>query len=414
MTLTARHELETNVATPTIRKASRKALYWVIAVVAVLALALISMAFSGAALSAGPSLSPTDASPTGSKALAEVLRHHGVTVTSADSMRQARDAATDPSSTTIFIIDDAGYLDTGALDELTKLTSHLIVMSPTFDLLDTVAPEIALAGNVDGVLDADCALRPAQRAESITGDGTGFRVIDSTADTVECFDSGDDVHSIVQVRHEDQRVTVIGTRDAFSNEFVLNEGNAALALGLLGESPNLVWLLPTIDEAPAAGGASIAELTPVWVSTVITLFIIAAIAAGFWRGRRFGPLVVEALPVVVRASETMHGRARLYEKASDYLHALDALRMGTIDRLSVLCGLPTVATVDDVIRAVAATTRRQPAEIAHILRDAQPANEAELLHFSDSLLTLEAETATATRPSSATMDSTATTTEPES
>ncbi len=39
------------------------------------------------------------------------------------------------------------------------------------------------------------------------------------------------------------------------------------------------------------------------------------IAAAFWRGRRFGPLVVENLPVTVRASETMLGRARLYEKS---------------------------------------------------------------------------------------------------
>lgn len=398
MTLTTRHELETNVVTPTIRKASRTSLYWAVAGVALVILAILTMVLTGSGQPTGASLSPKDAGPTGSKALAEVLKNQGVSVTSATSMSQTRDAISDPSATTIFVIDDYGYLDTSALHELTELSSRLIIMTPTFDQLDEVAPEVALAGNVDGILDADCVLPVVQRAESVTGNGSGFRVIDSDADATECFGSGDDVYSLIHVRHDDTSVSVIGARDAFSNEFVQFHGNAAFVLGLLGETPNLVWLLPTIDEASPADGQSVADLTPLWVSSVMMLLALTAIAAGFWRGRRFGPLVVEALPVTVRASETMHGRARLYQKASDHLHTLDALRMGTIDRLGVLCGLPTVASVDDVIRAVASATRQPHPEIAHLVRDAAPTSEAELIALSDALLTLEATTAIATRP----------------
>lgn len=413
MTLTTRQEVETNVVTPTVRNASRKYLYWAVAGVVVIVLGIISLIFTGGAQLPGPQLSPTDASPGGSKAIAEVLRKQGVSVTTTSTMRQTRAAATDPSATTIFVIDDNEYLTDDALRELTELSSHLIIMTPTFDQLDVVAPEVAHAGSVQGTVEADCALPFVQRAESVTGDGTGFRVIESGADATQCFGSGDDVYSLVQVRHGDNRVTVVGTRDAFANETVQLHGNAAFALGLLGETPNLVWLLPTIDEAPGAGGATAAELTPVWVSSIMLLLLLAAIAAGFWRGRRFGPLVVESLPVVVRASETMHGRARLYQKTADHLHILDALRMGTIDRLGVLCGLPTVANVDDVIRAVANVTRQQTPHVAHLLRDAVPTSEAELIELSDALLNLEAVTAIATRPSSATMDTTATTTRPE-
>ena len=64
------------------------------------------------------------------------------------------------------------------------------------------------------------------------------------------------------------------------------------------------------------------------------LLLLVFLAAAFWRGRRLGPLVVENLPVVVRASETMEGRARLYQKSSARLHALDALRIGAIQRLA--------------------------------------------------------------------------------
>lgn len=416
MTLTTRHELASTPVTPTIRAFGRKHVYWAIIGVALILLAMLSFLLAGSAQQTGPTLSPSDASPSGSKALAEVLRQQGVSVTDAFSMSQTRDAVANPADTAIFLIDDGGYLDAAALRELGRLSSHLVVMSPTFDQLEALAPEVANAGHVEGTLDADCALPVVQRAQSVTGDGTGFRLIDASASATECLSSGDDVHSLIQIRHGDKQVTVIGTRDAFSNEFVQFDGNAALALGLLGETPHLVWLVPTIDEA-AADGASLGDLTPPWVSTLMLLLALTVIAAGFWRGRRFGPLVVESLPVTVRASETMHGRARLYQKASDPLHVLDALRMGTIDRLGALCGLPATASVDDVIRAVAAATRQPGAHIAHVLRDAEPTNEAQLIQLSDSLLNLERATAASTRPSSATMDSTAstpsTTAEPE-
>lgn len=412
MTLTTRHELGTNVTTPTVRKASRKILYWVIATVALLVVALIVIMLTGSAQQAGASLSPTSASPTGSKALAEVLRQHGVTVTATATMSETRTASKRASDTTIFLVDDGNYLNATDLRELERLSSRLIIMSPNFDQLDAIAPEVALAGSVKGKLSADCALPPVQRAKTVTGKGSGFRLVGSDTSALPCLGSGDGIHSLVQLRHDGKSLTLIGTRDAFSNEFVQYEGNAALALGLLGETPNLVWMLPTIAESSAAG-ATIGELTPAWTSTIMLLLILTVVAAAFWRGRRFGPLVIEALPVTVRASETMHGRARLYQKASAHLHAVDALRMGAIDRLSKLCGLPSAATVDDVIRAVAQITGRQSAHIAYVVRDAEPSSEKELIELSDALLELEAATTTATRPSSATMDTTATNANPE-
>ncbi|MBB5632628.1 type IV secretory pathway VirB2 component (pilin) [Cryobacterium mesophilum] len=410
MTLTMRSDLDTTVVTPTIRKAGRAVRFWIISGGTALIIAVIAIAITGIAGAAGRPLSPTDPHPTGSKAIAQVLRAQGVTVTSVDTVRSARDAAADPASTTIFLVDDDGYLGSSSLRELARLTDNLVVMTPDFDTLDTLAPEIALAGNVSGLLSADCGLRPVQQAGQVTGTGSGFRLIGTDADATQCLSSGNDIHSIIQLARDGKHVTVVGTRDAFTNQFVQDRGNAALALGLLGQTRNLVWMLPSIDEAAAEGYPSIAELTPGWVSTLMALLVIAVIAAGFWRGRRFGPLVVENLPVVVRASETMHGRARLYEKASARLHALDALRMGTIDRLGALCGLPTVASVDDVIRAVSRDTGRQVPDIASLLRDAEPGGERDFIALSDALLDLERATAAATRPSRAaaggTMDST--------
>ena len=98
------------------------------------------------------------------------------------------------------------------------------------------------------------------------------------------------------------------------------------------------------------------SLTPPWVTPLILLVVLFGLAAAIWRGRRLGALVAERLPVVVRANETMEGRARLYERAGSREHALDSLRIGALARLAKLCGLPRRATLDDVIDAVAALT----------------------------------------------------------
>ena len=384
------------VTTPTVREAGRRARFWVIAGIAALVVVLVSLIATGAGGPGGPPLSATNAGPDGSMALAEVLRDHGVTVTATDSMLATRTAAAGEGDTTIFVVDDEGYLDAARLRELGRLASRLIVMTPDFDQLEALAPEIALAGNVTGTLDADCALGPVERAGTVTGDGIGYRVIASGAETIGCLESGDDIHSLVVLQRGEKQVTIVGLREAFTNARVAENGNAALALGLLGEKPSLIWLLPSIAEADA--GPGIAELTPEWIGPVMVLAILTAIAAGFWRGRRLGPLVIENLPVTVRASETMEGRARLYETSSARLRALDALRIGTIDRLGVLCGLPRSASADDVIRAVAAATGRGPADVAALLRESEPTSDAELIRLSDGLLVLERQAASVLRP----------------
>ena len=104
------------------------------------------------------------------------------------------------------------------------------------------------------------------------------------------------------------------------------------------------------------------------------------------------------MPVTVRASETLEGRARLYQKASARGHALDALRIGTISRLAVLCGLPTLATVDEVIAAVAAITGRALPELRSLLLDDVPSSDAQLVRLSDGLRLLEDEVAKAAVP----------------
>lgn len=383
--------------TPTIRAATRKSLFWIIAVVFVIVIAVIGLAATGAS-TGGTAFSATNAAPAGSKAIAEVLKRQGVDVRVPATYTAARSALEAPAST-LFLYDPDFRLIDGRLRSLAGLAAHVVILRPNFSQLKTLAPGIGAAGTVTKKsLSAGCELPAARNAQSISGAGSGYRIVDANADATGCFGSGKKTFSLIELRDGSHTVSVLGTTDALSNEHVAERGNAALALTLLGDNERLVWYLPSIDDSSATGTRSIGDLTPAWVGSVSVLLILVALAAAFWRGRRLGPLVIENLPVVVRASETMEGRARLYQKGTARLHALDSLRIGAIDRLATLCGLSRLSTVDEVIGAVSTATGRDPAGIRALLLEADPATDRDLVRLSDALLDLERTVARDVRP----------------
>ena len=284
---------------------------------------------------------------------------------------------------TLFLYDSGDFLDEARLTEIAGLARDVVVLTPGFAQLRAVAPEVAQAGTVNRkVLRSDCTLPAVAKADSVNGAGRGYRVTGKDTVATRCLGSGSRAFSLIRLERGPHTITVLGTMDALSNEHVAERGNAALALNLLGANQRLVWYLPTIDDSAAAGAPSIAELTPVWVSSVMALLVIVAIVAAFWRGRRMGPLVVENLPVTVRASETMEGRARLYQRGGARLRALDSLRVGTIARVAAQCGLPRLAPVDEVIAAASAVTGADPRQLRSLLLDETPRTDRELVRLS--------------------------------
>lgn len=407
------------VLTPTVRTNARRAVFWVTAVLFALLVGVITFAVAGSN-PAGDRLSPANPAPAGTKAVAEVLRDGGVTVTETSSLAETQRAAArapggngGTATATIVLYDADALLDPAQLRKLSGFASDVILIDPSFTSLSELAPQVAAAGSPDAILTADCDLPAVQRAESVVGggadSGSGYRVVDGPADATDttvspngaplrCLGSGDGVYSLVRVTTGNGSVTVFGLPDSLTNEGIIAGGNAALALGLLGENADLIWYLPSIVDLTDAAPPTFAELSPGWVIPVATLLGLVALAAAFWRGRRFGPLVVETLPVVVRASETMEGRARLYERGSARLRALDALRIAAVDRLARLCGLPRTATLDEVAAAVASVSSRPLPEVRGMLLDARPRNDADLVRLSDELLALERAVAVAVRP----------------
>lgn len=341
--------------------------------------------------------SPADAGPGGTMALAEVLRAQGVEVTITHSFWDTEGAIGGRDDVTLVVDDDWWVLTEEAYDEVRRLSSHLVLVQPTDPALASAAPGVEYAGfgGGDRPLDADCALPALQRAETVAGGGDAYT---APASAERCLANGADAYSLVRVQQGGTGIVVLGLGELLTNASITEQGNASLALGLLGAQPRLVWYQPDIDDYAFEDGNSLASHQADWYLPLVVLVLLVGAAAVLWRGRRMGPVVVEDLPVEVRSSETMEGRARLYERGGARDHALGTLRTATVARLARTLGLPRTASVDEVLVATAAATGRPLGEVDALLRGASPPDDRAFVHLSDRLLRLERELADATRP----------------
>lgn len=386
--------------TPTLGALLRRGRTWIVIAGALLAGALILLLVQGSVRPPGPQLGASNPGPQGAQALVEVLRDHGVDVAEARSYDAALGQA--KAGATVLLFDEFAVLDDTRLSRLAMFSDRLVVVEPGFSALEALAPGVRLAGAGSGAIDeVACDLGPAERAGRLS-DGQRLFTIDDTAgegDWRGCFRDGEFGFAVASgpVQGGGQ-LTLVGATTVFTNERIDEEGNAALAIGLLGASDSLVWYLPGPADADPSEAPSLAELTPGWVSPVMVLAIAVTIAAAIWRGRRFGPLVVEHLPVEVPAGETAEGRARLYARGVARAHALDQLRIGTISRLASTLKLPRSAHVDTVANAAATATGRDAASVGRLLIGAQPDDDRSLVDLAVALDDLERDVTTSLRP----------------
>jgi hypothetical protein len=155
---------------------------------------------------------------------------------------------------------------------------------------------------------------------------------------------------------------------------------------LLGQHERLVWYVPSA--ADRSQQKTFTDLVPDgWKFGAVQLGL-AAVVIALWRARRLGRVVPEPLPVVVRAAETVEGRARLYRRSHAAGHAASVLRQATRDRLAPLLGLPAG---EDPSVEVARRTSRPVADVRALLCSEQPVDDRGLVALADELDAVENE-----------------------
>jgi hypothetical protein len=377
------------VVTPRIRTTLTRALFWIITALFLLSVALVSLNLVGTAVD-GPPLDPTSPRESGTLALAEVLRQQGVDVIVTTGLNETRAALAEASESTLFLTNFDGFLTDQQIADTSDLAPTVIIAGPGITELLAVAPEVANAGTRVGTVPAQCPSPLVSQAPEISAGPSSLRIIDNESGAVGCYGNDELGFGLISIDRGSTHLVLLAATNALTNGAITTADNAAFALRLLGHNDTLVWYTPSFDDLSDAGGIkTYDELSPDWVTPVVWLIVLTLLTAAIWRGRRFGPLVIEKLPVTVRSNETMQGRARLYEKTAARLHTLDSLRIGSIRRLATLCGMASTASIDDVINRISPLIDQPVAQLRQLLVDARPTNDSELLSFSDELLALE-------------------------
>ncbi|TDU77897.1 DUF4350 domain-containing protein [Streptomyces sp. KS 21] len=345
-------------------------------------------------------LDPRSADPDGSRAVAELLQARGVTTRVVTTAREAAAAA--GPGTTLLVTDPDRLGDTQRRDIRSAIDlsgGRTVLLAPGVVSLPDLAPAARTKGDaLDENLDPGCAL-PAAVAAGRATTGGGHRYAGGATGTA-CYPSGGHPTLLVLPSGTPGGDTVLlGSETLLLNKQLASEGNASLALQLLGSRPDLVWYLPSLtevqDEDPAQE-KGLLELVPRgWGWALLQLFTAAALAA-LWRARRLGPLVTEKLPVAVRASETTEGRARLYRKAGARDRAATVLRTAARERLAALVGVPPGQAHEPaaLVPAVSARLTDRQQDLTALLFGTTPTTDAALVALADHLDALEREVRT--------------------
>jgi hypothetical protein len=309
--------------------------------------AIIALAIVGVVLAAlqprqeAGYLDPDSPGQQGAKALTEITRQNGTPVTVEHSVSAAADLMrTRPDA--VLVITHSERLLPGDLSTLGGLPGDRLLIEPTGDTLEALAPGVVRAGGASGTLTPDCSLPAAVSAGDVALPDA--QTYNAPAIAAKCYFS-DGKPSLVQLPATGSTVTVLGTGAPLTNERLAEEGIAVLLVAL-------------------------------------------------WRARRLGPVVVEPLPVVVRSAEAVEGRARLYRSRRACDRAALALRTGALERLTALLGMPRSAATDpamaaEIIAGIAAHTGQAQATIGAALYGPPPVDDTGLVRLAGYLDELE-------------------------
>ena len=334
----------------------------------------------------GAEMDPGATGPDGAHALVTLLRDGGVEVIVADSIADVEQAA---RPNTLILVAQSQYLtDDALLDRLAKAPGDLLLVEPTARTREALMPGMGIKPSSTFDSDPNCSLREATRAGSVRfGPSVTYEAKDGRAMT-SCYDG-----VLIRFRDKGRTVTAVGSTDFMTNGSLLQAGNAALAMNLAGDRPRLIWYAPHRIEGETSSPASISDLLPENVTWIVWQLCLVVLLVALWKGRRPGPLVAEELPVVVRASETVEGRGRLYRARRARDRAAEALRTATLQRLLPRLGLGAGTPAQAVVMTVAQRSGADPGFVSYHLFGPPPATDNDLLQLARALDEIERQVA---------------------
>jgi hypothetical protein len=362
----------------------------VLTIIAFVLVAAVAVALLQPGPKAAGFLSPDGTGGDGAHAITDLLAERGHDVTTVTTVPAAVAAAA-PGTT--LMITSPYLLSRRQLSALAATRADLVIAEPTPTALDAVAPGVSLAGGGSvSVLLPTCSLRAAELAGPADMGGPGLRVPAGMGSVAQCY-IANGRPTLIRFTAAGRLVTILGTGVPLTNGYLARQGNAALGINLLAAAGRVIWLVPRLPapSVPGGGHRPLTSLIPLAAYLVLIQLGLALLLTAAWRARRLGPLIAERLPVVVRASETVEGHARLYRSRQARDRVAATLRAAAAARLTPVIGLPAGAEPAAVTAALAARTGRDETAITELLYGAVPRGDAALVTLASDLDDLEGE-----------------------
>jgi len=326
---------------------------------------------------------------SGTMAAAELLRQEGISVSQAGNVSEALDASR--SGATIAVV-NADHLSQEDKQALARAGGDVVVVGAKggsdalTGLTDMTAKGSASPESTS--LTAQCADADAQAARSLAGAHASVS-LEGDDDAIGCFPVGEDRYAYASdTLTSGATLRVLPDAAPVTNAHLTQEGHAALAVRALGHHDRVLWLDGQHLETPTVWNS---QTTPVWLPVLILQLVVMAGALAIVQGRRFGRIMSEDLPVVVRSTETTVARGRLYRRAKDRDRAAESLRAATALRLVRKLGLPPGTERAAVARTAAQATGWPQRTVDKILRGPIPSNDRALADLAVQLDRLESE-----------------------
>ncbi|WP_157085690.1 DUF4350 domain-containing protein [Devriesea agamarum] len=378
-------------------RTDRRLLAFIIAVVAILVVVVVLRDDYLRGL-----MEPSSPEPNGSRAVVKVLDREGITVT---TQRTTSEAASAVRRGETVLITQTATLNPAQVDALASALKapndprhpgRIVLLHPAENVLDVLAPSIRQKGGLDhaATVAAHCTDGPSYGARRLFIRGSDGRQGEPPERTYQvgagakgCFKSSEGF-----IVAQQDRVIAVGSTSMFRNDSIARSDNAAFTLNLLSQTSHVTWYLPSpTDPMTSEDKGDLLDHLPPWLLSALDWLLIPLILTLVMVGRRLGPVVIEPLPVTVRAQEVTLGRANLMRHARARTRAADALRSGTSRRLARLLNVSPADGLGPLTTALAQRTNRSQHELKKLLEHSPVTTDSELINLARDLSQLEKE-----------------------
>lgn len=324
--------------------------------------------------SSGLPLDPSSTSPSGTKAIVELIDELGGRV---DVDRSLPD---DGDDVTLLLVDTLDDEQRDQLEAWVDDGGRLILADPMSPLAPRRAGTTSF-GLVEATLPRRCDVAALADVRRVSAESsTTYRIPDGA---VGCFQREESAWLVLQEQGDGMQVS-LGGPGFLTNGPLREADNALLVAALLvpAEGSRVQFLRPPRPGEAVNGDRTLSDLIPRSVKLAILQLAIAFAIVVLWRMRRLGKPVAEPQEVTLAGSDLVVAVGEMLQQSHSRAHALRLMIADVRRELCERLGVPPTMSDEALADAVAGRTGVPPDDVLNILAAPPPASDADVLRVA--------------------------------